>query len=36
MVVGDRELMRAVVSQTNKCEVCTKTHGAVAAHGDSQ
>jgi uncharacterized peroxidase-related enzyme len=29
--VGDRELMGAVVSQTNKCEVCTKTHGAVAA-----
>lgn len=29
--VGDRELMGAVVSQTNKCEVCMKTHGAVAA-----
>ena len=29
--VGDRELMGAFVSQTNKCEVCTKTHAEVAA-----
>ena len=29
--VGDRELMGAFVSQTNNCEVCTKTHAAVAA-----
>jgi AhpD family alkylhydroperoxidase len=29
--VGDRELMGALVSKTNKCEVCTKTHAAVAA-----
>ena len=29
--VGDRELMGAVVSQTNNCDVCTKTHAAVAA-----
>ena len=29
--VGDRELMGAVVSQTNECEVCTKTHAGVAA-----
>jgi uncharacterized peroxidase-related enzyme len=29
--VGDRELMGAVVSQTNNCEVCTKTHSTVAA-----
>ena len=29
--VGDRELMGALVSQTNKCEVCTKTHATVAA-----
>ncbi len=29
--VGDRELMGAVVSKTNNCEVCTKTHAAVAA-----
>ncbi|HEY3037234.1 MAG TPA: hypothetical protein VGJ66_00775 [Pyrinomonadaceae bacterium] len=29
--VGDRELMGAVVSQKNKCEVCTKTHAGVAA-----
>jgi AhpD family alkylhydroperoxidase len=29
--VGDRELMGACVSQTNKCEVCTKTHATVAA-----
>jgi uncharacterized peroxidase-related enzyme len=28
--VGDRELMAAVVSQTNDCEWCTKAHGAVA------
>src|SRR5579871_6107964 len=28
--VGDRELMAAVVSQTNECEWCTKAHGAVA------
>ena len=34
--VGDRELMGALVSQTNKCEVCTKTHATVAAmaYGD--
>jgi uncharacterized peroxidase-related enzyme len=29
--VGDRELMGAFVSQANNCEVCTKTHAAVAA-----
>jgi AhpD family alkylhydroperoxidase len=29
--VGDRELMGALVSQMNKCEVCTKTHATVAA-----
>jgi AhpD family alkylhydroperoxidase len=29
--VGDRELMGAFVSKTNNCEVCTKTHAAVAA-----
>ena len=29
--IGDRELMGAVVSKTNNCEVCTKTHGTVAA-----
>jgi len=29
--VGDRELMGAVVSKTNNCEVCTQTHAAVAA-----
>ncbi len=29
--VGDRELMGACVSQMNECEVCTKTHAAVAA-----
>jgi uncharacterized peroxidase-related enzyme len=29
--VGDRELMGASVSQTNRCEVCTKTHAGVAA-----
>ena len=29
--VGDRELMGAVVSQTNGCEVCTNTHAAVAS-----
>lgn len=29
--VGDRELMGAFVSQTNNCELCTKTHAAVAA-----
>jgi uncharacterized peroxidase-related enzyme len=29
--VGDRELMGAAVSQTNRCEVCTKTHAGVAA-----
>jgi uncharacterized peroxidase-related enzyme len=28
---GDRELMGAVVSKTNNCEVCTKTHATVAA-----
>jgi AhpD family alkylhydroperoxidase len=28
--VGDRELMGALVSQVNKCEVCTKTHATVA------
>jgi uncharacterized peroxidase-related enzyme len=34
--VGDRELMGACVSQMNECEVCTKTHGGVAAlaYGD--
>jgi uncharacterized peroxidase-related enzyme len=34
--VGDRELMGAIVSQTNECEVCTKTHAGVAAmaYGD--
>lgn len=34
--VGDRELMGAVVSQTNECEVCTRTHAGVAtmAYGD--
>jgi uncharacterized peroxidase-related enzyme len=34
--VGDRELMGAVVSQANECEVCTKTHAGVAAmaYGD--
>jgi len=29
--VGDRELMGALVSQVNKCEVCTKTHATVAS-----
>ena len=29
--VGDRELMGAIVSKTNNCEVCTKTHATVAA-----
>jgi uncharacterized peroxidase-related enzyme len=29
--IGDRELMGACVSQTNECEVCTKTHAGVAA-----
>ena len=29
--VGDRELMGALVSQTNKCEVCARTHAMVAA-----
>ena len=29
--VGDRELMGALVSQTNSCEVCMKTHATVAA-----
>ncbi len=29
--VGDRELMGALVSKANNCEVCTKTHAAVAA-----
>jgi AhpD family alkylhydroperoxidase len=29
--VGDRELMGAIVSKTNNCDVCTKTHAAVAA-----
>jgi hypothetical protein len=29
--VGDRELMGASVSKLNECEVCTKTHGGVAA-----
>ena len=28
--VGDRELMGALVSQVNRCEVCTKTHATVA------
>jgi uncharacterized peroxidase-related enzyme len=28
--VGDRELMAAVVAQTNRCEWCTKAHAAVA------
>ncbi len=29
--IGDRELMGAFVSKMNNCEVCTKTHAAVAA-----
>jgi AhpD family alkylhydroperoxidase len=29
--VGDRELMGAFVSKMNNCEVCMKTHAAVAA-----
>jgi AhpD family alkylhydroperoxidase len=29
--VGDRELMGALVSKTNNCEVCMKTHARVAA-----
>jgi uncharacterized peroxidase-related enzyme len=29
--VGDRELMGAVVSKMNECEVCMKTHAGVAA-----
>jgi AhpD family alkylhydroperoxidase len=29
--VGDRELMGALVSKTNECECCTKTHAGVAA-----
>jgi uncharacterized peroxidase-related enzyme len=29
--VGDRELMAAVVSNTNRCEFCTKAHSAIAA-----
>ena len=29
--VGDRELMGACVSKINECDVCTKTHAAVAA-----
>jgi uncharacterized peroxidase-related enzyme len=29
--VGDRELMGALVSKTNNCEVCTTTHATVAA-----
>ena len=29
--VGDRELMGALVSKSNGCEVCTKTHAGVAA-----
>jgi uncharacterized peroxidase-related enzyme len=35
--IGDRELMGACVSQMNECEVCTKTHGGVAAlaYGDA-
>ena len=28
--VGDRELMAALVAQTNQCEWCTKAHSAVA------
>jgi AhpD family alkylhydroperoxidase len=28
--VGDRELMAAFVANTNRCEFCTKAHGAVA------
>lgn len=34
--VGDRELMGAVISQANQCQICTKTHGGVAAlaYGD--
>src|SRR6202035_3818279 len=28
--VGDRELMAAVVAQTNRCEWCMKAHAAVA------
>lgn len=29
--VADRELMAAVVANTNECEFCTKAHAAVAA-----
>ena len=36
--VGDRELMAAVVAQTNQCDFCTKAHAAVAQrfYGDSK
>lgn len=36
--VGDRELMAAFVSQTNRSEFCTKAHAAVAqgAYGNSK
>ena len=36
--VGDRELMAAIVAQTNRSEFCTKAHSAVAqkAYGDSK
>jgi AhpD family alkylhydroperoxidase len=30
-MVGRRELMAAFISKANRCEYCTKTHGAVAA-----
>jgi len=36
--VGDRELMAAIVAQTNRSEFCTKAHSAVAqqAYGDGK
>lgn len=35
--VGDRELMAALIAQTNACEWCTRAHTAVAAqaYGDA-
>jgi uncharacterized peroxidase-related enzyme len=35
--VGDRELMAALIANTNACEWCTKAHSAVAerAYGDA-
>jgi AhpD family alkylhydroperoxidase len=30
-MVGRRELMTAFISKANRCEYCTKAHGAVAA-----